>query len=185
MLNISKLRGNGNEKETKLFGFITANAILEDDLSSILNTGEVELPSLEQQEPQQEEIQSNDSSNNQTPNELPQNNITNNISDNTTENNGVEVVLNEPSSDEINEGYNSTKPLSVSFRLSSVDDKEIIAEILSLTGLKTESVMKNIKFIYKEPENYGDETIGISGEASNAKMEGFEKVNGSVIIRLG
>lgn len=188
ILNISKLRINENEKETKLFGFITANAILEDDLSGILNTGEVELPSLEQQEPQREETPNNGSDDNAVSNEPLQNNITNSTSDSTSENtneNSIDAVLNEPISSELNEGYNSTKPLRVSFVLSSVEDSEIIAEISLLTGLKTESVMKNIKFTYKEPENYGDETIGISGEISNAKMEGFEKVNGSVIIRLG
>ena len=188
IINLSKLRTNVNEELTKVVGFITANAILEDDLSSILNNGTVELPSLEQQEPQQEEI--SNISNNITSDESSQNNSTNNATDSIIGNNTIDVVINEPLNgneinNEINEEYNSTKPLSVSFRLSSVDDSEIITEISSLTGLKTESVMKNVKFIYKEPENYGDENIGTSGELENAKMEGFEKVNGSVIIRLG
>jgi len=88
-------------------------------------------------------------------------------------------TLNETSETEVNE---TIVPESIlEFTIYSVDDSEIIGQVASVTGLNLDQVRKLINFVYAEPENFEDEII----EPQVTKIDGIEKINGSVRIRLG
>lgn len=70
------------------------------------------------------------------------------------------------------------------FTLSDIDESYIIDQAAFVSGLGLEEVKKFIKFVYKEPENFEDEVIEPLIEPLK-KIEGIEKINGSVKIRLG
>lgn len=67
------------------------------------------------------------------------------------------------------------------FTLFSVDEDFIVNQVSIVTGLSFGDVRKLITFVYAKPENFEDEII----EPEIGKIDGIEKVNGSVIIRLG
>lgn len=88
-------------------------------------------------------------------------------------------------SNETAAGLNEIASLPVSsvleFTLYSTNEEFIMSQVADVTGLSLGQVKKLINFVYKEPENFEDETI----EEAMPKLDFIEKVNGSVIIRLG
>jgi len=99
------------------------------------------------------------------------------------EDNGEETGLNETTSIvEINDSVNLTEEVTVlEFTIFSVDEDYILDQIAFVTGLRVKQVRKLVDFIYKEPEGFGDEVI----EDVVGFPEGIEKINGSIIIRVG
>jgi len=77
---------------------------------------------------------------------------------------------------------NETKEISVlEFTLYSIDENFIVSQVADVTGLSLEQVRKLINFVYLEPQNFEDEVI----EPQVANLDWIEKINGSVILRLG
>ena len=68
------------------------------------------------------------------------------------------------------------------FTLHSTDEGYAIEQIAFVTGLSLEQARMLVNFVYKEPTGFEDEIIE---ELQAQKIEGIEKVNGSVIIKLG
>ena len=67
------------------------------------------------------------------------------------------------------------------FTLFSIDEDFIVAQVSIVTGLSLEDARMLISFVYAEPTGFKDEPI----EPENAQLGFIEKINGSVIIRLG
>jgi hypothetical protein len=67
------------------------------------------------------------------------------------------------------------------FMLYSTNEDFIISQVADVTGLSAGEVMKLINFVYAEPEGFEDETI----EDLQLSLDYIEKVNGSVVIKLG
>ena len=66
------------------------------------------------------------------------------------------------------------------FTLYNVDENFIIDQISDVTGLSLVQVKKLINFVYLEPEGFEDEIVDLQ-----PSLDFIEKVDGSVIIRLG
>jgi len=64
--------------------------------------------------------------------------------------------------------------------LHSTNEEFIVNQVSSVTGLSVLQAKKLINFDYLGPVNFEDEAI-----ESAPKLDFIEKVNGSVIIRLG
>ena len=83
-----------------------------------------------------------------------------------------------------NENSSETSPVQeisiLEFTLYSVDENLVIGQVSDVTGLSVEQVKKLINFVYLEPEGFEDEDITIE-----PSLDFIEKVDGSVIIRLG
>ena len=81
-------------------------------------------------------------------------------------------------------GFELNETLSVdsdlSFTLYSTNEDFIVSQIADVTGLSLGYVKKFVNFVYTKPENFEDEIV-----AQEPKLDFIEKVNGSVIIRLG
>ena len=160
--NNNQNNGNNNGQGIKL---ITGNLVdefgLETDLGQILGDA-ASLP------------ESTDENN-----ELNNDSIVNNETDP-----GNIQVNNTATSNETDSGNETTTVEEVSileFTLYSTDEDLIIDQVASVTGLRLVEVKKLINFVYTEPAGFEDEAI----EAEAGKIEGIEKINGSVIIRLG
>ena len=67
------------------------------------------------------------------------------------------------------------------FTLYNTNEEFIMSQIADITGLTTAQVKMLINFVYAEPEGFEDEII----EPEISEIEGIEKINGSVIIKLG
>jgi hypothetical protein len=117
-------------------------------------------------------------------------NTTSDAENNTAINDTIEEVINDTNN---NSGVNVTliDPVinvsgtidsnSLEFTLYSLDEEFIIGEISTVTGLSASEVRKLITFVYENPVGFSDEVI----EPQVSQIEGIEKVNGSVIVRLG
>ena len=120
--------------------------------------------------------------------ETPLNNITGeSITPVTAENitpveTAPDIGLGNATSNETTAGLNETIRSSVlEFTLYSTNEDFIISQVADVTGLSLSQAKKLINFVYFEPVNFEDETI----EALQPPLDFIEKVNGSVIIRLG
>ena len=70
---------------------------------------------------------------------------------------------------------------ALEFTLFSVDEDLIVNGISIVTGLRVDDARKLVNFVYSDPLGFEDEIV----EQATGKIDGIEKVNGSVIIRLG
>jgi len=149
---------NGNNQGIKL---ITGNLVdefgLETDLGQILSEIAPELPT----------IGDDDSNNNNDENNNLINNSTNETNDNLIPTNET----NNQTSGEIS---------TLEFTLFSVDEDFIVDQVAAVTGLNSAEVRKLISFVYAEPQGFSDEVID-----PKLELDFIEKVNGSVIIKLG
>ena len=90
-------------------------------------------------------------------------------------------------SDAINNISNNETPTNetdysvLEFTLFSRDEELIVNEISIVTGLSADDVRKLVTFVYADPAGFEDEII----EQGAGKIDGIEKINGSVIVRLG
>lgn len=158
---------DNNSNSSQGIVLVTGNLIdefgLETDLGRILGNA-TPLPDLNGSE-----------NNNQTSNEA-----TNNSDNLINENNNS--ISNE--SAPIGLGGNSSaipKGDELAFILYSTDEELIASQISEVTGLSVLQAKKLINFAYLEPQNFEDETI----EDTATKLGFIEKINGSVVIRLG
>ena len=105
-------------------------------------------------------------------------NIDNNsVVNNETNHNNVSIDNNSIS----NETIVPVEEISVlEFTLYNVDENFIIDQISDVTGLSLVQVKKLINFVYLEPEGFEDEIVDLQ-----PSLDFVEKVDGSVIIRLG
>tara|TARA_Y100000310_G_scaffold296423_1_gene328670 strand:+ start:1458 stop:2798 length:1341 start_codon:yes stop_codon:yes gene_type:complete len=101
-----------------------------------------------------------ENSNNNNGNDNPTNNNPNN---NSTQTNETEDVIS-----------------TLEFTLFSVDEDVIVEQISSVTGLSSAEVRKLVSFVYTEPQVFLDEVID-----TEVELDYIQKVNGSVIIKLG
>ena len=160
-------QNNGNENNNSNNGrgikLITGNLVdefgLETDLGQILGDA-ASLP------------ESTDENNDSVVENSTQ--INNSIINNTTNTTSNETVLG-------NETTTVEEISILEFTLYSTDEGLIIDQVSSVTGLRLEEVKKLINFVYTKPAGFEDELI----EAEAGRIEGIEKINGSVVIRLG
>jgi len=157
---------NNNESNNQSINLITGNLIdefgLETDLGQILSDTAPELPTIGEEN-------SNEINNNQQNNDQ-NNNLNNNQTNN---NNLINETNNETTSDE-------TQTSTLEFTLQSVDEDFIVSQISIVTGLSSFEVKKLVNFVYAEPQGFSDEVVD-----TGLGLDFIEKVNGSVIIRLG
>jgi hypothetical protein len=66
------------------------------------------------------------------------------------------------------------------FTLYNVDENFIIDQISDVTGLSLVQVKKLVNFVYLDPKGFEDEIVDLQ-----PSLDFIEKVDGSVIIRLG
>ena len=99
-----------------------------------------------------------------------------------------DTTINEPyESNEtieiVSSGFEELAPSGPDFEftLFSIDEDFIVAQVSIVTGLSLEDARMLISFVYAEPTGFKDEPI----EPENAQLGFIEKINGSVIIRLG
>jgi len=109
--------------------------------------------------------------------------IAENDQDTSADNN---LIINDESNAPINNNPASNgtviEEISVlEFTLFSTDEDLVMGQISSVTGLNLLEVKKLVNFVYTSPEGFSDEIV----EAEVGRIEGIEKINGSVIIRLG
>ena len=76
---------------------------------------------------------------------------------------------------------NETDEPVLEFTLFTMDEGLIVNEISAVTGLSANDVRKLVTFVYADPVGFEDEII----EQGAGKIDGIEKINGSVIVRLG
>ena len=158
-----------NEGNTNVQGInlITGNLVdefgLETDLGTILGNA-TPLPTLPDEDVDNDEESDEDTNLNDS---LIIGNETSGIND---------TLSNETSSE--------TSPVQeisiLEFTLYSVDEDLVIGQVSDVTGLSVEQVKKLINFVYLEPEGFEDEDITVE-----PSLDFIEKVDGSVIIRLG
>ncbi len=99
------------------------------------------------------------------------------IVNNETNQNNVSIDNNSISNDTIV----PVEEISVlEFTLYNVEENFIIDQISDVTGLSLVQVKKLINFVYLEPEGFEDEIVDLQ-----PSLDFVEKVDGSVIIRLG
>ena len=158
---------------------ITGNLVdefgLEADLGKILANSTSLTAEDNSNENDNQNTQTNNPDNNQNSNDGI-NNSNNNQSDN-NETIILEIFGNAASNES---NAISEQKSSLKFTLYSTDENHIVEQIAYVTGLNEENVRKLVTFVYLEPTGFEDETI-----EAEAKVDGIEKVNGSVIIRLG
>lgn len=159
--NDSELNANiSNQPQGQTVNMITGNLVdefgLETDLGRILSNAS-------SQSLAEEEIGSESAS-------AAGNSETQNITNESIE------ILGDATSNETNAMVQQKDALN--FILYSTDEMHIIEQVAVVTGLDEDNVKSLITFVYLEPENFQDEFIPEG-------TEGIERVNGSVIIRLG
>ena len=99
------------------------------------------------------------------------------IVNNETNHNNVSINNNSIS----NETIVPVEEISVlEFTLYNVDENFIIDQISDVTGLSLVQVKKLINFVYLDPRGFEDEIVDLQ-----PSLDFIEKVDGSVIIRLG
>lgn len=76
---------------------------------------------------------------------------------------------------------NETDEPVLEFTLFSIDEELIVNEISIVTGLSADDVRKLATFVYADPLGFEDEIV----EPQVSQIDGIEKINGSVIVRLG
>lgn len=84
-----------------------------------------------------------------------------------------------------NETARAEETRALELTLNSTDENYVMDQVAFVTSLSLEEVKKLIEFAYKEPENFEDEAIGPLPAGQLLYPEGIEKVNGSIIIRVG
>ena len=156
---------------------ITGNLVdefgLETDLGKILSDSST-LPSATADSNENNNQDSNNKNANNQETENPNN------SQNSNDNNNSAIIPDELGNLTSNESsLIPEQKHALEFTLYSTDENYIVEQVASVTGLNEENVRKLITFAYLEPTGFADETV------EDKKIDGIEKVNGSVIIRLG
>ena len=171
--NDSSISNSNETNNSQGIRLITGNLVdefgLETDLGKILSDTPAELPSI------------GDTNDNQgITNNNPDNNQNDAINNNNEDDNSIlNSIINNIS---INENLaNETDEPVLEFTLFSIDEELIVNEISAVTGLRADDVRKLVTFVYSDPIGFEDEII----EQPAADLGFIEKINGSVIIRLG
>jgi len=163
--NTRTASGTNSVGNSQAIQLITGNLIdefgLETDLGQILSSTPQTLPEIGN-------IESNQGEPEQSSASIP---LT--INDVTITNSQINNNSNETSANET--GY------VLEFTSFSVDEELIANEISVVTGLSSNDVRKLVTFVYADPTGFEDELI----EQAAGKIDGIEKINGSVIVRLG
>jgi len=174
--NENNNESNGNNTQNNSIKLITGNLVdefgLETDLGRILGDA-TPLPTL-----------TDASSSEQNDNEILNSNDSESNNDSTIGNIDNIQINNNSTSNETVSGNESVAEEVISvleFTLYSTDEDFTISQIADVTGLSLGQVKKLINFVYSEPEGFEDEII----EVLEPKLDFIEKVNGSVIIKLG
>lgn len=162
----------GNQSITLITGNLVDEFGLETDLGRILGEAAT-LPEIGGETPLAEE---------ETTSNITEE-TTSSLDNITTIDGTTETIINETAIPEILNNTNSNETITsvLEFTLYSTDEEFVISQIADVTGLSVEQVKKLITFAYMEPENFEDEII----EELQPSLDYIEKVNGSVIIRLG
>ncbi|MCH8004289.1 MAG: hypothetical protein IH934_06705 [Nanoarchaeota archaeon] len=101
--------------------------------------------------------------------------------ENNDSNNNNLITTQSNENNNASSSVNETIEISdLEFTLQSVDEDFIVSQIASVTGLSTFEVKKLVNFIYAEPQGFEEEVIDLE-----PKLDFIEKINGSVIIKLG
>ena len=82
------------------------------------------------------------------------------------------------------ESAEETSELPLEFVIYSTDEEFALRQIAAVSGLELQQVKNAVRFSYKYPEVFEDETVEAEAIAA-ALPKGIEQVNGSIIIRLG
>lgn len=166
-----------NATENPGIQLVTGNLVdefgLETDLGKILSDTSTLASTSESSNENNNQNSNNGNTNNQE---------TGNPSDSQNSNNNISTipdVLGNLTSNESN--LVPEQKYSLEFILYSTDESYITGQVASVTGLSEENVRMLITFAYLEPAGFADEIL----EAEPGKIGGIEKVNGSVIIKLG
>lgn len=177
--NGNNSNNSNNQNNNQSINLITGNLIdefgLETDLGKILGEA-TPLPNLtESSEETTSTPLDNITVNETTTEETTLDNVTiinetipetlNNITSNKT-------ITNETSAPEIS---------TLEFTLYSTNEDFIVSQIADVTGLRLDQAKKLVNFVYLQPEDFEDEVI----EDVGPSLDFIEKVNGSVVIRLG
>ena len=148
---------------------ITGNLVdefgLETDLGNILSDTPPPLPTLGEE--------NNDLSNNQN------NNL--NVNETLPESIGLENITSNENLMENGSIVPVSEDFVLEFTLQSTNEEFIVSQIADVTGISPGDARKLINFVYLEPIGFEDEVI----EPLQPSLNFIEKINGSVIIRLG
>ena len=168
--NQTNIDNNSNNNQS--IKLITGNLVdefgLETDLGQILGDA-TPLPTLTDTTNDEQNNNENLNSNN--------NGSDNSIIDNET------IENNNSTSNQTVSGNESIVVEEVSvleLTLYSVDEDFVISQVADVTELSLGQVKKLINFVYEEPTGFEDEIVDLQ-----QSLDFIEKVNGSVIIRLG
>jgi len=157
--NNNNQTNNSNNVSNQSINLITGNLVdefgLETDLGNILSNTTPSLPTIGEEN-----------------NDLNDSNLISNETNNNIISNETSTGLNDTIAEETS---------VLEFTLYSVDENFIISQVADVTSLSLGEVRKLIDFVYLEPENFEDEII----EPLQPSLDFIEKVNGTVIIRLG
>ena len=162
--NATNNETNNNQGIKLITGNLVDEFGLETDLGKILSDKPQTLPAI-----------GNDSNNDNDENTNLNNNIIDDEANNAT---SIEIL---PSA-----GFNETAGIRqedsvLEFTLYNIDEDFVISQIAIVTGLSIDDARKLVTFVYADPSGFEDELI----EQGAGKIDGIEKINGSVIIRLG
>jgi hypothetical protein len=171
--NNSNINQTNNQSITLITGNLIDEFGLETDLGQILGEAAV-LPNLSEEEtpltPTTEETISNET-------------ILTDIQENITNINEIITQETDITSNETLSGNGSIvpEPSVLEFILYSTNEDYIVSQVADVTSLSLGQVRKLINFVYTEPSGFEDEVI----EELQPSLDFIEKVNGSVVIRLG
>jgi len=166
-----------NQTSNQSITLITGNLIdefgLETDLGKILSDTTPSLPTIGEE--------NNDSSNNQN-NDLNANETSNETISNETlqESIGLDNITSNETFGGNESIVSAPETFVLEFTLYSTNEEFIVSQIADITSLSLGEVRKLINFVYLEPIGFEDEII-----EEQLSLDFIEKINGSVIIRLG
>ncbi len=161
---------HGNQSITLITGNLVDEFGLETDLGKILGEA-AQLPEIGNDAQQSNEANSNNNGANGNNAAEAAGDIGNIAAGN--------ITSNETASG--NEPIPAPETSVLEFTLYSTDEEFAISQVADVTGLSTWQARKLVTFEYLEPENFEDEII----EEPQPSLDYIEKINGSVIIRLG
>lgn len=174
--NESSINNSNETNNGQGIRLITGNLVdefgLETDLGQILSDAPQTLPETGNIESNQGTLGPSSVSTPLTINDVP-------IDDDNTNDSALNDTINNIPANE-NPANETDEPV-LEFTLFSVDEELIVNEISIVTGLRVDDVRKLVTFVYADPAGFEDEII----ESAAGKIDGIEKINGSVIIRLG
>jgi len=175
--NSDVVQNNNSVNQTNNQGFtlITGNLIdefgLETDLGNILSDTTPSLPTIGEE--------NNDSSNNQD-NDLNVNETKSDINETLPGSIGLDNITSNETLSGNGSIVSAPETSILEFTLQSTNEEFIVSQVADVTGLSLVQVRKLINFVYLKPTGFEDEII-----EERLSLDFIEKINGSVIIRLG